>query len=266
MPRIDANASKVVAGDSEFCVQATSVAAQDCFALFYSPLEHVGRLFCRDDWIVGDWICCNEEQKNYLRKLREVPFSHMFVSSLSNLKADQTSAVEFSFQSVNGAILFCFAFTRLSVPKAVLQIIEVIYPTLRHKGLQFVVQDYVSTLEPNEDATGDSTTFFYPIAGCKWSRGGVYTVDKANPLLEMIWRGESRYNHQIKVRITSHRLTFRANSAWVKERADDQRIRQERVWLALAMGWHKRLGERSQIANINADVLRPIVILAFQNL
>ena len=51
----------------------------------------------------------------------------------------------------------------------------------------------------------------------------------------------------------------RAKSAWVNARADDQPIKLERVWLALAMGRHKRLGERSQIGNINSDVLMSIV-------
>ena len=254
---------------AEFLNADTSVAAQDGFALFYSPLEHVGRLFCHKDWIWGDF-CETEKAKTCLRRLREVPFSHMFVSSLSNLKADQTSAVEFSFQSVNGNMLSCFYFAeRYSVPKTMMQIIESINPTLRNKGLNFAVQDYAYTAEPNGDETGDSTTVFYPIAGCKFSRrrAGIYIVDRVRqPVLEMHWHGESRYDHQIEATIYSHRLTFRANPAWVKESADAQRIRLERVWLALAMGLHKRLGERSQIPNIHSDVLRSIVTLAFQNL
>ena len=78
--------------------------------------------------------------------------------------------------------------------------------------------------------------------------------------------GDSRYNDQTKTRIFRHSLTFRANSAWVSERADDRNVRLERVWLALAMGWHRRLGERSQIRNIESDVLLSIVTLVFQKL
>ena len=71
-------------------MQAKSVAAQDCFDLFYSPLEHLGQLFCRDDWIV-------RVHKKYSLLLMKEPFAHMFVLSLSNLKADRTSAVKKTF-------------------------------------------------------------------------------------------------------------------------------------------------------------------------
>ena len=92
--------------------------------------------------------------------------------------------------------------------------------------------------------------FFYSCEG--WSGAGECPLNKASSL-EIHWHGQTRYDNQTEERTFSHHLTFCANSAWVNARADDQRIRLERVWLALAMGWHKRLG--SQIGNINSDVL-----------
>ena len=87
---------------------ARGVAAQDCYALFYSSLQHLGRLFCREDWIPGDWICCNEVQGNYLLRLREVPFAYMLVSSLRNgeePEANQNSEVEFSVRKRKHVVL-----------------------------------------------------------------------------------------------------------------------------------------------------------------
>ena len=138
----------------EFVLQAKSVAAQDCFDLFYSPLEHLGQLFCRDDWIV-------RVHEKYTLLLMKEPFAHMFVSSLSNLKADRTSAVKFSFQSMNGNILSCFSFTRRSVPKTMLQIMKSIYPTLRNKGLRFFIEDYAKNTLPSDEGSAESRTIFF---------------------------------------------------------------------------------------------------------
>ena len=250
---------------NESCVQARGVSAQNWFALFYFPLEHVGRLFCRKKWICGDGTgnrCkVNEE---YLLRLRKIPFASIFVSLLSNLKAGQDSAVEFSFQSVNGNMLLCFAFHRHSVPRTMMQIIKSIYPELRNKRLRFSVHDWALDLSTGPVEEGNSSTIFYSCEG--WSGAGECPPDKVS-ILEILWHGQVRYVDvdQTEDCTFSHSLTFRANSTWVNARADDQRIRMERVWLALAMGWHRRLGECSQIANINSDVLRSIVTLVFKN-
>jgi len=225
--------------------------------LFYSPLEHVERLFCRKTWICGDGIgsTCEINQTHLLR-LRKVPFADMFVSLLSNLKAGQSSELEFSFQSVNGNMLFCFAFHKHSVPRTMNQIIKSIYPELRNKRLRFIVQHYAVTAEPGDKGSGVSSMFFYSCEG--WDGAGDCPLNIASGL-NIHWRGQARYDDQTKESTFSHRLSFCANSAWVNARADDKRIRLERVWLALAMGRHKRLGERSQIGNINSDVLMSIV-------
>ena len=97
-----------------FWVQAPrGVAAQIFYyPLFNSPLEHVGRLICRKTWICGDGIGSTcEVNETHLLRLRKIPFAYMFVSLLSNLKAGQSSVLEFSFQSVNGAIVFCISQT-----------------------------------------------------------------------------------------------------------------------------------------------------------
>lgn len=87
------------------------------------------------------------------------------------------------------------------------------------------------------------------IYSCKgWSEAGKYPVNTPLPLLEMHFHGQTRYDDQTKVL-------------------------SERVWLALAvtlaMGLHKRLEERSQIANINLCLLQSIVtlqsLLVFKN-
>jgi len=234
------------------------------FPLFYSPLEHVGRLFCRKTWICGDGIGSTcEVNETHLLRLRKISFADMFVSLLSNLKAGQSSVLEFSFQSVNGNMLLCFAFDKHSVPRTMNQIIKSIYPELRNKRLRFIVQDYAVdlTAEPGDEGSGVSRTFFHSCEG--WDGAGDCPHNKASGL-NIHWRGQTRYDDQTKESTFSHRLSFYANSAWVNARADDQRIRLERVWLALAMCRHKRLGERSQIGNINSDVLMSIVTLAFK--
>ena len=107
----------------EFCVQARG--ASNCFALFYSPLEHVGPLFCHKKWICGDGIGSTcEVKETHLLRLRKVSFANIFVSLLSNLRAGQSSAVEFSFPSVNGNILLCIEFHRHSIPRTMMQIIK----------------------------------------------------------------------------------------------------------------------------------------------
>jgi hypothetical protein len=233
------------------------------FPLFYSPLEHVGRLFGRKTWICGDGISSTcKVNEEYLLLLREIPFANIFVSLLSNLKAGQDSEVEFSFQSVNGNMLLCFAFHRHSVPRTMMQIIKSIYPELRNKRLRFSVQHWAVDLTtgPVDEESGVSRTILYSCEG--WSEAGECPLDKVS-ILEILWQGRVSYFER-EESIFSHRLSFCANSSWVNARADDQRIRLERVWLALAMGRHKRLGERSQIGNINSDVLMSIVTLAFE--
>jgi hypothetical protein len=70
-------------------------------------------------------------------------------------------------------------------------------------------------------------------------------------------------------RVARHSFTFRANSAWVEQRAADRQFLEgiglERV-LAFVMGGHKRLGERSHIRNINGDVLHFIGKLLIKHL
>jgi hypothetical protein len=75
---------------------------------------------------------------------------------------------------------------------------------------------------------------------------------------------------QDRMRIfVTHSFTFRANSAWVEQRAADRQFLEgiglERV-LAFVMGGHKRLGERSHIRNINEDVLHSIGKLLIKHL
>ena len=67
-----------------------------------------------------------------------------------------------------------------------------------------------------------------------------------------------------------HSFTFRANSVWVRQRAEDRKqtgseCGPDRV-LAFAMGAHKRLGEISEIRFINADVLHSIVKIVIKSL
>jgi hypothetical protein len=247
--------------EKEFHLTPHRCCCSELFCAFYSPVEHVGRLFFRKTWICGDGIRSNcEVNETHLLRLRNTPFADMFVSLLSNLKAGQSSALGFSFQSVNGDMLLCFAFHKHSVPRTMNQIIKPIYPELRNKRLRFNVQDYAVdlTAEPGDEGSGVSRTFFYSCEG--WSRGGAgdCPLDRLSGLT-IHWLGQTRYYDQTKESTFSHRLSFCANSAWVNARADDQRIRLQCVWLALAISRHKRLGERSQIGNISSDVMMSVV-------
>jgi len=85
--------------------------------------------------------------------------------------------------------------------------------------------------------------------------------------MKMYWLNETRTQRddQKPTRhthwIVKDSFTFRANSAWVEQRADDRKFFEDfnlERSLAFAMGCHKRLGERSQIKNLNADVVRCI--------
>ena len=178
------------------------------FPLIYSPLEHVGRLFCRKTWICGDGIGSTcELNEEHLLRLKKVPFADMFVSLLSNLKAGQSSALEFSFQSVNGNMLLCFAFHKFSVPRTMNQIIKSIYPELRNKRLRFIVQDYAVdlTAEPGDEGSGVSRMLFYSCEGCDGA--GDCPLNKASSL-EIHWRGQARYDDQTRESTFSHSLEF----------------------------------------------------------
>ena len=65
-------------------------------------------------------------------------------------------------------------------------------------------------------------------------------------------------------------FTFRANAAWVDERAEDQRAAgpwsgPDRM-LAFAMGAHNRLGRRSPIKTFNADILLAVAKIVIKSL
>ena len=211
----------------------------------YDPVENVGQLFSRTEWEVDSYV--QWEVDHYAAVLQELP--GRFVSALFNLKADQNTRVEFHMEDIGD--FRCFANAR-RVTHSVMEIIQAIYPTLRTKRFGYYVESNPNTL--NCFRTEDAKSTFH------WC-----CRDGSTAQIVMFWLRE-KCNATGSI---THSFTFRANSAWVEQRAADrlflEEIGLERA-LAFAMGGHKRLGERSQIRNFNADVLHSIGKLLIKHL
>ena len=217
----------------------------------YDPVENVGQLFSRTEWEVDSYV--QWEVDHYAAVLQELP--GRFVSALFNLKADQNTTVEFQIENIGR--IRCFANAR-RVTHSVMEIIQAIYPTLRTKRFGYYVESNPNRL--NCFRTEDAKSTFH------WC-----CRDGSTAQMVMFWLRENCYGTDPATLsyITRHSFTFRANLAWVEQRAADRQFLEgiglERV-LAFAMGGHKRLGERSYIRNFNADVLQSIGKLLIKHL
>ena len=134
-----------------------------------------------------------------------------------------------------------------------MEILQAMYPTLQ-KVLRYHLE---ITDGRNIDYDDNSIHTTKTIFHCSSRKSTSPT-----PELVMHWQPDRGYP------ITRHSFTFRASSAWIDERAEDLNvlveIGAERV-LAFAMGFHKRLGERSNIKNFNSDLLGCIGKIIIKN-
>ena len=193
----------------------------------YDPRANVGTLLRRSQFGMEDYPDLIEE------------LSGKFVEALFDLQADQDSTLEFRWTELRG-----FSFPRRA-HHSVMEIIQAIYPFLHGKRLQYTFEDD----DPHRLHDGPATkgTFFWCFH------------DSSTAEMLMRFRLKKRWDQDWRDHAVTHSFTFRANSAWVDERAEDRKILEagnmpDRM-LAFAMGCHKRLGERSQIRAIHDDVL-----------
>ena len=238
------------------------------------PVENVRQLFSRTEWELDSYA--QWEVDHYADVLQELP--GRFVSALFNLKADQNTTVEFQIENIGR--IRCFANAR-RVTHSVMEIVQAMYPTLRTKRFGYDVElDYFNTLTRYK-SNYEEEDYFKRLSNPN-GLGGFRTEDTKSTFhwccrdsstaqMVMFWLRENCYGTDPATLsyITRHSFTFRANLAWVEQRAADRQFLEgiglERV-LAFAMGGHKRLGERSYIRNFNADVLQSIGKLLIKHL
>ena len=194
----------------------------------YDPRANVGTLLRRSQFGM-------ENCPDLINEL-----SGKFVETLFDLQADRDSKLE--FRGVTSRTeLSCFSCSRRAF-HSVMEIVQAIYPFLSCKRLKYTLE----ADDPHrlDDAGATKATLYWCFCG--------------NSTAEMLMDYRTQ-NLDWRRSIVTHSFTFRANSAWVDQRAEDRKILEagnmpDRM-LAFAMGCHKRLGERSQIRAIHDDVL-----------
>ena len=197
----------------------------------YDPRANVGTLLCRSKFGMGAYPDLIDE------------LSGKFVETLFDLQADQDSKLEFR---ESRTMLSGFAGSKgRRAYHSVMEIVHAIYPFLKCKGLKYAVG--ADDPQRFDDPTATNATLYWCFAGSSTAE------------MFMDYRTQKDFDQDRMRVIVTHSFTFRANSAWVDERAKDRKILEAGnmpdCMLAFAMGCHKRLGERSQIRAINGDLL-----------
>ena len=201
---------------------------------WYDPIKNVRKLLSRTEWGLED---CPH-------LLQELP--ELFVSTFFHLEADPESTCSFNYPSGRNKM---FGFSDRSAYHAVKEIVQAIYPFVKCKELKVSLEeDWRSARRSVPEGT------------LYWCRNDGSTAE-----MMMEYSESSKWDADLMKWIDTHSFKFRANSAWIDQRAEDRRILEARFMqdrmLALAMGLHHRVGGRSQFFLLNSDLLRIIAIM-----
>ena len=193
---------------------------------FYDPLAQVKQLLSQPGWLQDN----GNELALSCRDSKAQEIANLFVSTLHSLDVWDGTKLEFEFPG--RWMVPCFYDRRTT--KSLSQIIQAIYPNLRFEGRQ-----------EKADRTRKSSKHTFSIP--------------APPTAGALHIQVSREEFSDSCCYT---ITFRGTYFWVKHQQREHRNQEELkirgLLRTLAMGMHDRLGARSNLKLLSADVFRDI--------
>ena len=203
-------------------------AANDLVFLFHhNPRPRVVEFLQKNPWLSSR----NTEQAIFR-------FADAFTSTLVGLQAGQKAYIDVTEQAMLGSV-----FLERGFGNFLRDLLRVIYPTLRHRQFRHSGRlNLFSTRDPENGLLPATVMFFW---------GDSRDPSNAAPKLAVLVRRK-----QLIPRVW---ISFVANRSWVDDRHGDVCSCVGKGNLALAMSQHPRLGQSSQLAMLDKELLRTVV-------
>jgi hypothetical protein len=205
----------------------------DRYEWFYDPFAQVKQLLSQPGWLRekgSEWVL-----SFCISKVQEI--ADLFVSTFYNL--DVMDGTKLEFEIPDQWMVPCFYHRRTT--KSLRQIIQAIYPNLHFEGRQ-----------DKSDRTRNSTK---------------HTFSIPEPLTA--GRLDIQVSREEFSSLCRYTFTFHGSYFWVKhqqrERRNHEELKMRGLLRTLAMGIHDRLGARSELKSLSADIFRKIGSIALNS-